>query len=160
MELQKKNHPQTPTAIQEMESLSRYYTAICHLWRTDVNWKERKRTGAVKKNIDLYSAVVFKISPKPPQNSDSRRSRWPTSCDLTLHPLGRRLSRKAFHPPKGQLPSHKRRWWTKRCQLGTQQHSYQMDWFLKWVNSKKIFPLLYINKKHLLMLLSSKLPTE
>lgn len=71
----KKTHPQTPTAIQEMESLSRYYTAICHLWRTDVNWKERKRTGAVKKNIDLYSAVIFKISPKPPQNSDSHRSR-------------------------------------------------------------------------------------
>lgn len=104
----KKNHPQTHTVIQKMESLSGSYAVICHLWRTDVNWKERKRTRAVKKNIDLYSAVFFKISSKPPQNSNLCRSRRPISCELTLHPLARRLTRKAFHPLKWQLPSPKR----------------------------------------------------
>ena len=105
----KKPHPQTQTAIQKMESLSGSYTAICHRWRTDGNWKERKRTRAVKKNIDLYSAVFFKISSRPPQNSNSCRSRRPIGCDLTLHPLARRLTRKAFQPLKRQLPSHTRR---------------------------------------------------
>lgn len=45
----RKNHPQSHSVIQPMENLSGSYTAICHLWRTDVNWKERKRIRTVKK---------------------------------------------------------------------------------------------------------------
>jgi len=105
----KKPHSQTHTAIQKMESLSGSYTATCHLWRTDVNWRERKRTKAARRNIDLYSsAVFFPASPKPPQFRNSCRSRRPTRCDLTQHPLACRLSRKASPPLKLPSPSHKR----------------------------------------------------
>lgn len=98
-ETAKKPHPQTCSVIQKMESLSGSYTAICHLWRTDVNWKERKRTRAVKKNIDLYSAVFSNVSSKPPQNSNACRSRRPIGCDLTPRPRARRLPRNGSHRP-------------------------------------------------------------
>lgn len=62
-----------------MESLSDYYTVICHLWRTDANWKERERTRAVKKNIDLYSAAFFKISSKPPQKAIGAEAEGPSA---------------------------------------------------------------------------------
>lgn len=114
----RKKHPQSHTVTQQMENLSGSYTAICHPWRTDINWKERKRIKTVKKILICAQLSSLTFPPKLRRAAKVTRAKDRGLC----------WTPQAHHkhppPPKTAAASPKRCRRTEHRQLGTPRYSY------------------------------------